>query len=117
MFVTLRSFGVFSTRVNSSLNLFKIWSVGKESLFHLLSLGGWLTEQNDSGFFFCFTSIPSFDRLSFLSMLCSCPPVMNNGVSSQIYPLDWVQMIIFPRILIVLSVKPQHRSLILFSPG
>ena len=61
--------------------------------------------------------MPSLGKLSFLNMFCSCPPVMKNGVSSLIHPLDSVLTIIFPEILIVSLVNPQYRSFILFSTG
>ena len=50
-------------------------------------------------------------------MLRSCPPVMKNGVSSLIHPLDCVLTIIFAKILIVSLANPQYRSFILFSTG
>ena len=40
---------------------------------------------------------------------------MKNGVSSELLLLDWVLMVIFPKILIVLSLNPQYKSLFLFS--
>ena len=61
--------------------------------------------------------MPSLGKLSFPNLFRSCPPVMKNGVSSLIHPLDCVLTIIFPKILIVSLVSPHHRFFILFSIG
>ena len=61
--------------------------------------------------------MPSLGKLSFPKMFRSCPPVMKNGGSSLIHPLDCDLTIIFPKILIVSLVNPQYRSFILFSTG
>ena len=69
------------------------------------------------GHFLCVISMLSLGKLSIPNMFCSCPPVMKNGVSSLIHPLDCVLTIIFPKMLIVSLVNPQYRSFILFSTG
>ena len=61
--------------------------------------------------------MPSSGKLSFPRMFCLCPPIMKNGISSLIHPLDCVLTIIFPKILIVSLVNPQYNSFILFSTG
>ena len=68
-----------------------------------------------SGHFFCFSSMPNVGKLSFSRMLSSWPPGIKNGVSSLIHALDCVLTMIFPKLLIVSSVKAQYKSLIRFS--
>ena len=113
--MTLRSLGILPTREINSLSLIKSLSVGEYCLIHLLSNGDWLTEQISWGPFLCFTLMPKFGKLSYPRILRSWPPVIKNGVSSLIQLFDCVLTMIFPRMLIVSIVKPQYRSLILFS--
>ena len=103
--------------MNSSLNSLKILSDKEGKFLYSLSSVGWLTMQIDWGHLLCVTSMPSLGKFSFPRMFRSCPPVMMNGVSSPIHPLDCVLTTIFPKILIVSSVNPQYKSFILFSTG
>ena len=56
---------------------------------------------------FCAISIPIKGMLSFLKKLLSCPVVIENGVSSDIHPLDCFLTTIFLIMFIVSLVKPQ----------
>ena len=114
---TLWSLEIFPTRQNSSWNLKKMLSVGEWGWIHLLLNGCWTTVQIGWGHIFCFTSMPYFGKLSIPRLLRSGPPVKKNGVSSLIHPLDCVLTMIFPRKLMVSSVKQLYRSLVLFSTG
>ena len=115
--VTLISLRIFPTLVNNSLNSLKILSFKEGKFLYLLSSGGWLIMQIGWGHFLWVTSMPILGRLSFPRIFCSWPPVMRNGVSSLIHRLFYDLTIIFPKTLIVSSVKPQYKSLILFSTG
>ena len=85
-------------------------------LIYILAFEWWLSDHADwLGHFFCFPSMPNLGKLSFPRIFCSWPPVINNGVSSQIHPLDCVLTMIFPNRFIVSSVNPQYKSLFLFS--
>ena len=86
----------FPTLVNNSLNSLKILSDKEGKFLYSLTSRGWLTMQTGWRNFLCVTSIPSLGRLSFPRMFRSCPPVMRNGVSLLIHPLDCVLTIIFP---------------------
>ena len=103
--------------MNTSLNSLKILSDNEGEFLYSLSSVGWLTMQIGWGHFLCVTSMPSLGKLSFPRMFRSCTPVMMNGVSSLIHPLDCVLTNIFPNILIVWLVNPQYKSFILFSTG
>ena len=71
----------------------------------------WLT----MGRFFCFTLMLNLGKLLFPRMLRSYPLVIKNGVSSLIHQLDCVLTMIFPKMLVVPSVKPQYK-LQVFNP-
>ena len=103
--------------MTSYLNSLKILSDKEGKFLYSLSSVGWLTMQIGWGHFLCVTSMPSLRKLSFPRMFCLCPPVMKNGVSSLIHPLDCVLTIIFLKILIVSLMNPQCKSTILFSTG
>ena len=94
-----RSLGIFPTLVNNSLNSLKILFDKEGKFLYSLSSRGWLTMQTGWDHFLCVTSIPSLGRLSFPRMSGSCLPVMKNGVSSLIHPLDCVLTIIFNRVV------------------
>ena len=103
--------------MNSSLSSLKILSDKEGKFLYSLSSVGWLTMQIGWWHFLCDTSMPRLGKLSFSRMFRSCPPIMKNGVSSLIHPLDCVLTIIFPKILIVSLVNPQYKFFILFSTG
>ena len=103
--------------MNSSLNSLKILSDKEGKFLYSLSSVGWLTIQIGWGHFLCVTSMRSLGKMSFPRMFCSCPPLMKNGVSSLIHPLDCVLTFIFPKILIVSLVNPQYKFFILYSTG
>ena len=62
-------------------------------------------------------SIPIRGKLSFPRMFLSCPVVIINGVSSEIYPLDCFLTKTFLIIMIVSLVKPQCSAPIFLSTG
>ena len=110
------SSGFFPTLFKSSLKaLYKLTIEFKWSLY-IPGFGRDMLLTGSSGCFWTI-SIPIRGKLSFPRMFLSCPVVIINGVSSEIYPLDCFLTKIFLIILIVSLVKPQCSAPIFSSTG
>ena len=114
--LTYRSFGNLLILLNRFLNFAKSSLVKISKVFDLLFPDASLTVQIATGHFFFFTYFPSFGRLSLPRVYISFGKSCNKEtVSWHIHPLDWVGTTTFPKVLIVLSVKPQYNCFVRLS--